>query len=155
LCLATNTYHAFGNNGSLTYGASVTASTNTALAGDLAPGAPITAEQLYLDLTNASDHLPVVADYTITVAVPPVALGSGVLSGGGSFQFAVSNADGTAITSGEQSRIALYAATNLTLPLSNWTALTNSISLSNGILQVTDTNAVMYPWRFYRATEKP
>jgi hypothetical protein len=151
LCLATNTYHAFGNNGSLTYGASVTAGTNTALAGKLAAGAPISAAQLYLDLTNASDHLPVVADYTIPVTVPPVVLAGGVLSAGGGFQFALSNADGTAITSGQQSRIAFYATSNL----SNWTALTNSISLTNGVLQVNDTNGPAYPQRFYRAVEKP
>jgi len=56
LCLATNTYHAFGNNGSLTYAASVTAGTNTALSGKLAAGSPISATAIYPDLTNASDH---------------------------------------------------------------------------------------------------
>lgn len=72
LCLVTNTYHGFGNNGSLAYGSSVTASGNTAL-NDLVPGAPISASQLFLDLTGASDHLPVVADYTIPVVAPVAA----------------------------------------------------------------------------------
>jgi PKD repeat protein len=72
LCLVTNTYHAFGNNGSIAYGKSVTVSGNTAL-NDLVAGAPISAATLYLDLTNASDHLPVVADYTIPVVQPVAA----------------------------------------------------------------------------------
>jgi hypothetical protein len=155
LCLASNTYHAFGNNGSVTYGASVSAGTNTALAGDLVAGAQISAATLYLDLTNASDHLPVVADYTIPVTVPPVQLGGGILSASNEFQFVLSNADGTAITSGEESRISFYATGNLTLALSNWTALTNSILLTNGVLQVTDTSALDNPQRFYRVTQKP
>jgi hypothetical protein len=155
LSLATNTYHAFGNNGSITYGSPVTVNTNTALAGDLEEGAPLSAATLYTDLTNASDHLPVVADYTIPVSVPPVQLGDGVLSAAGVFQFALSNLNGTAITPGQASRISFYAATNLTLPFSKWTALTNSITLTNGILQVTDTNGLIYSERFYRAAEKP
>jgi hypothetical protein len=89
------------------------------------------------------------------VIAPPLQLSAGVFSAGNGFQFALSNADGTAVTSGEQSRIALYASTNLALAWSNWTALTNSISLTNGVLQVTDTNGLAYPSRFYRATQRP
>jgi len=155
LSLATNTYHAFGNNGSLTYGASVTASTNTALASDLEEGAPLSAAMIYLDLTNASDHLPVVADYTIPVSVPPVKLGGGVLSATNGFKFALSNADGSAVTSGEESRIGFYATTNLALALSNWTPLSNSVLLTNGVLQVNDSNSLVYPQRYYRAVERP
>jgi PKD repeat protein len=69
LALVANTYHAFGNNGSLAYGSTVTATGNTAL-NDLQPGSPLSASTLYVDLTNASDHLPVVADYIIPVVQP-------------------------------------------------------------------------------------
>src|SRR5208282_4624744 len=64
LALVPNTYHAFGNNGTTAYESSVNNGANTALNTDLKPGSPISASQLYLDLTTASDHLPVVADYT-------------------------------------------------------------------------------------------
>jgi PKD repeat protein len=77
LCLVTNTYHAFGNNGSLAYGSSVDNATNTAL-NDLAPGSLISASQLLLDLTGASDHLPVVADYTIPVPPPTATFTYGI-----------------------------------------------------------------------------
>jgi PKD repeat protein len=69
LCLATNTYHAFGNNSSLPYGSTVINSANTAL-NNLAPGSPIGRLQLLTNLTGASDHLPVVADYTIPINQP-------------------------------------------------------------------------------------
>ncbi|HUI08212.1 MAG TPA: PKD domain-containing protein [Verrucomicrobiae bacterium] len=71
-------YRSFGNNASLPYGSSVTVSTNTAL-NDLDPGLTnllkLSATQLEQDLTTASDHLPVVADYTILVGsgTPPSA----------------------------------------------------------------------------------
>jgi PKD repeat protein len=69
LALVANTYHAFGNNGSLPYGSTVTASGNTALT-NIPPGSPLSASTLYADLIGASDHLPVVADYTIPVVQP-------------------------------------------------------------------------------------
>ncbi len=52
----------FGNNGSISYGSNVTLRSNTALS-DLSNQTTI-----LQDLTTATDHLPVVADYTI---VPP------------------------------------------------------------------------------------
>jgi PKD repeat protein len=69
LALVPNTYHAFGNNGTIPFEGSVT-SGDTALNNDLAPGSPISASQLYADLSTASDHFPVVADYTIPVVQP-------------------------------------------------------------------------------------
>ena len=76
------TYHTFGNNGTTPYSNSVNTGTDTALNNDLASGAPISAAQLYLDLTNASDHLPVVADYTIPITVPAPVFQSVTATGG-------------------------------------------------------------------------
>ena len=73
LALVAGTYHVFGNNGTTAYETSVDSGSDTALSSDLAAGSRISASQLYLDLTGASDHLPVVADYTIPV--PPPATG--------------------------------------------------------------------------------
>ena len=57
-------FHNFGNNGSVSDPAS---SSNTALNTDLVAdgGTLIPASTIYTDLGTASDHLPVVADYTI------------------------------------------------------------------------------------------
>jgi endonuclease/exonuclease/phosphatase family metal-dependent hydrolase len=63
-------HHSFGNNASLPYRSSVNNSTNTAL-NDLDPVLTnltgLSAAVLLEDLTGASDHLPVVADYIIPI----------------------------------------------------------------------------------------
>jgi hypothetical protein len=67
LALVAGTYHAFGNNGTTPYEGSANSGSDTALNNDLESNAPISASSLYADLTTASDHLPIVADYTIPV----------------------------------------------------------------------------------------
>jgi PKD repeat protein len=64
------TYHAFGNNATIPWGSSVVTNSNTALSGILS-NTVISAAQCYTNLTTATDHLPVVADYTIFVPPPP------------------------------------------------------------------------------------
>ncbi len=61
------TLHVFGNNGTTPSGKSVNSGSDTALTNDLVQdGGPfISAPTLYSDLTTASDHLPVVADYSV------------------------------------------------------------------------------------------
>jgi endonuclease/exonuclease/phosphatase family metal-dependent hydrolase len=81
------TYHCFGNNATTTWGNSVNLSANTAL-NDLDPvktnATGLNAAALLRDLTGASDHLPVVVDYSI----PP---SSTLLSGSSSVSFGVVN----------------------------------------------------------------
>jgi hypothetical protein len=152
LALVPGTYHVFGNNGTTLYQGSVSAGSSALT--NIPAAAPIDAATLYRDLTNASDHLPVVADYTVPVpapALPALRLVNFVFSSNSGFQFSVSNMDGTPITVSEQARIGILMATNLAEPLSNWRALTNSITLTNGLLQVSDTNRVSSPQRYYRA----
>jgi len=67
------TYHSFGNNATIPWGSGVTNASNTALSG-IPSNAVISAAQCYTNLIGATDHLPVVADYTIYVPPPaPVA----------------------------------------------------------------------------------
>lgn len=239
LALVPGTYHVFGNNGTTAYYGSINSGSDTALNNDLAPGSPISASMLYAELTTASDHLPVVADYTIPIPPPVVgftasptngavpllvsfsnltvgatnyswtfgdgntsalanpsnvytnpgsysvtltatgagggstltltnfivaasadpmpglALSGSVQIGASGFQFGLTNLDGTPITPDEQSRIQLYATSDLTLDFSNWTSVTGQIWLTNGCLQFIDTNNLVYPQRFYRAVITP
>ena len=77
LAYVSGTYHTFGNNGSSPYQGAIT-SGNTALNTNLQVNPPISAAQCYTNLYGGSDHLPVVADFTIPVpGSPPVALFSG------------------------------------------------------------------------------
>jgi hypothetical protein len=153
LALVPGSYHVFGNNGTTPYQGSASDG-NSALT-NLAAGAPISATTLYHDLTNASDHLPVVADYTIPVSLPSVRLVNFAPLANGGFQFYVTNMDGTAITTGQQARMGILATTNAGLPLMNWNALTNSTVVTNGLLQVRDTNSPRFSERFYRVMEMP
>ena len=60
------TYHTFANNGTIPYRWGVNSGSDTALNTNLTTNVTgITATQLYQYLTTATDHLPVVADYTI------------------------------------------------------------------------------------------
>jgi hypothetical protein len=72
LCYVPGTYHSFGNNARIAWGQSVT--TSSALSDLDAVKVNITgltATMLLTDLTDASDHLPIVADYTISLSAPP------------------------------------------------------------------------------------
>jgi hypothetical protein len=60
----------------------------------------------------------------------------------GASQFGFTNTPGAVFTA--------LAATNVALPLSNWTALTGVTEISSGQFQFTDTQATNYPHRFYR-----
>jgi hypothetical protein len=64
--------HSFGNNGTTPEDGNVNSGSNTSLNSDLYEDGSsfISASQLYGYLTTASDHLPVVADYTISVPEP-------------------------------------------------------------------------------------
>jgi len=140
LCLVTNTYHGFGNNGSLTYGASVNNATNTALK-NLVAGAPIITSQLLLDLTGASDHLPVVADYTIPL---PAASLTGVSLAGTSVSFTATNG----LTN---EAYTVFMSTNLLTPLTNWTALATNVAAGvNFTLTLTNAFNPAAPARFFR-----
>jgi hypothetical protein len=147
LALVAGTYHSFGNNGTTAYLGSANSGTNTALDDRLATNGPIfiSAVQLYVDLTGAADHLPVVADYTIPVPAPVV---SGVSLAGTNLVFNVANC----ITGGV---FTVLMSADLSLPLSNWTALTATGTAAGGSLTFTATNAVnpAMPGEFFRLRE--
>ena len=142
LKLVPGTYHVFGNNGTTPYFGSVNSGSNTALNNHLTTNGPvfISAAQLYLDLTNASDHLPVVADYTIPLPAPIITSFNLV---GTNLVFNVANC----ITGGIYT---VLMATNLSLPPTNWTVLATNVA-NGGNFTLTATNAanLTAPRRFY------
>jgi hypothetical protein len=126
------TYHTFGNNGSIAYQASVNNAANNALKNLVTNGpAFITAAQLYVDLTGAADHLPVVADYTIPLPAPLI---SSVSLDGTNLVLNVANS----ITGGV---FTVLMSTNISLPLTNWMALATNTA-TNGSFTLTATTAV-------------
>jgi len=97
--------------------------------------------------TNRAAHLTVlgqVIPVSQSGVVTPPALFGAVLPGDGTFQFAFRNNQGVTFT--------VLSATNLSLPLTNWTVVGSAAHVSPGLYQFNapfDSNA---PQRFYRVT---
>jgi PKD repeat protein len=92
---------------------------------------------------------------TVPAPLPNQLLVAPALLPDGSFQFAISNLDGTPITAEQQSRMAVFATTDLLLPLTNWTLLTNTTWLTNGLLQVSDPDLSHFAQKYYRSLQRP
>lgn len=144
-------FETFGNNGSVARSNIVTSASNNSL-DDLTNTVP-NATTIYGDIlqtgsgatSTGSDHYPIFGDYNIVlpaVVTPPAApvltaLGFGT---NGSFQFQLaSTASNTAF--------GIQTSTNLT----NWTQIGSGTADTNGLLLFQDTNAALFPIRFYRA----
>ena len=140
LALVPGTYHVFGNNGTLPYQGSVNSGSNTTLNNRLVTNGPvfISAAQLYLDLTDASDHLPVVADYTIPITVPAPVFQS-VTGTGGTVTFTWSAVAGVVYQ--------LQYRTNLAQ--GNWSNWGSTITATNAVMSAADAIGPD-PQRFYR-----
>ena len=80
--------------------------------------------------------------YAFTVPVPPIVLTNPALLPGGAFQFAFTNVPGLSFTA--------FAATNVSLPFTNWTRLGAVAEVSPGQFQFTDPQATNDSQRFYR-----
>jgi hypothetical protein len=141
------TYHVFGNNGTIPYYGSVNSGANTSLNNRLVTNGPvfISAAQLYPNLANASDHLPVVADYTISLPAPVI---TGFSLAGTNLVLNVANS----VTGGI---FTVLMTTNISLPLTNWLVLATNVS-NNGSFTLIATNAVnpVAPGLFYLLQEK-
>ena len=136
------TYHSFGNNATTTWGDSVNNGTDTAL-NDLDPRLTsltgLSAAVLLEDLTGASDHLPIVADYTIPIPAPVVA---GTSISGNNLNLNIANTMTGAVYT-------VWTATNLE-PASGWVPVTTNISpAGNFTLTVTNALGSSVPSGFY------
>ena len=72
-----NSYRVFGNNNTVAYQGAVNASSNTALSG---LSGSITGSAAETALTTASDHYPVVVDYTLASVPEPIGVAFATLS---------------------------------------------------------------------------
>jgi hypothetical protein len=96
----------------------VNSGSDTAFQTNLVKGAAISAAQLYLDLTNASDHLPVVADYTIPLPTANLTGASGL--GTNLLLTAVNGVTGGVYI--------VFMSPNLLAPPANWTAISTNVA---------------------------
>jgi hypothetical protein len=132
LALISGSYHHFGNNGAAAYLGTVNTTTNTSLNNKLVTNGPVflSAAQILLDLTNASDHLPVVADYTIPMPAPKI---TGATLSATNLTLSVTNGITNAV-------YFVLMSTNLTSALTNWTAVASNTAAA-GNFSFTATNA--------------
>lgn len=86
---------------------------------------------------------------TLTVLVQQ-RLSAPAMASDGSFVFASGDADGGLLSPEDISRFEVQASTNLV----DWVSLPGTISVTNGVLRVTDFEATNYPARFYRIVER-
>ena len=74
---------------------------------------------------------------------------------GGTFSLFLVDADGSPVAASRAARVNLYATTNLTLPLSLWTLLTNAIVPSGSQLRADGFDVTNTSRRFFKAVEAP
>jgi hypothetical protein len=94
------------------------------------------------------------ADASFLVGQPPMRFQVPQRSASG-FDLLLVNADGTAVTTDQLAKIHVYGTTNLALPFSNWTQLSNPLVLTNGLLRLEGLDTTTAPQRFFRAVESP
>jgi uncharacterized repeat protein (TIGR01451 family) len=74
----------------------------------------------------------------------------------GGLRLVIGTANSSPITPARASNVWVYAATTISVPLSNWTAVAQApVLLTNGVLVVDGINATNPPVRFFRAIEGP
>lgn len=140
LAVVPGTYHAFGNNGTVPYEGTVNSVSNTALNNRLVTNGPvfISAAQLYVDLTGASDHLPIVTDYTIPLPTPVI----------GSFSVTGANLSFNVADGVTGAVYTVMMTTNLISP--NWTPVATNVSPGTSFtLTVTNAFHQTVPAGFY------
>jgi hypothetical protein len=93
---------------------------------------------------GCQDYGPIfVADNMVaTPAPPPIVLTNPTSLPGGGFQFRFTNTPGRSFT--------VFGITNLSVPFSNWTALSGLTETAPGQFQFTDSQATNHETRFYR-----
>jgi hypothetical protein len=92
---------------------------------------------------NTGEHVDIGAFQFQPIATPPemITLPESAASG---FQLAFVNTSGATFS--------VLTATNLSLPLSNWTVMGQALELAPGQFQFTDPQTTNAPQRFYRVS---
>jgi hypothetical protein len=96
-----------------------------------------------LDLDVCHSEYKPLSSYLIPGAPPaPIQIAGLAITGGGAFQFSFANTPGALFT--------VLAATNIALPLGDWTVLGAMTESPPGQFQFSDPQAANHPQRYYR-----
>jgi len=113
--------------------------------------------------TNKCWNAPAVSDGKVFVrstataaafdfSVPDLKLDSPQLVPPGELQLTIRTADGTSVNSNRIQGIEVRASSDLTLPFAQWTKLTNALTLTNGVVRITNADAAIET-RFFIVSE--
>jgi PKD repeat protein len=146
LAYVPGTYHTFGNNGTIPYNNNTINAANNSLSGKLQSSPPISAAQCYTNLYGASDHLPVVADYTIPVPAPVVSFTGNPTNGTAPLTVSFTDNSTGAITSnfwsfGDGGTTNFTAPTNVTHTYGTSGVYTVTLTATGSGISVTNTQA--------------
>ena len=86
------------------------------------------------------------------LSVPDLQMDSPQLSPEAKLQLTIRTANGTPVDSNRLPTMAVLASTNVGLSFAQWTTLTNDLTLTNGIVRVTNVDATSSP-RFFIVSE--
>ena len=89
----------------------------------------------------AFSSAPGVGSYPDSVTPPVINPQSVKILGNGALQFGFSNTNNIVFS--------VQAATNRSLPASDWTVLGSAVNVGGGLYQFTDAQATNFPGRFY------
>jgi hypothetical protein len=128
-------------------GTNLPAATNGTLTFTVQPGSPGAYSVVVSNLYGMTTSLSATLNPQLRFLEP-------VLSGG-AFSLFLVDADGSPVATNRASRVNLYATTNLALPMSLWTLLTNAVLPSGSQLRADGFNITNSTLQFYRAVEAP
>jgi outer membrane protein assembly factor BamB len=114
--------------------------------------------------TNKCWNTPAIADGRVYVrstsfvacydlSVPNLKLDPPQLASANKFHLTARTENGSAIDSARLAGIEFRTSTNPALPLTQWTKLTNSLSLTNGAVRATNVDAIGFNRRFFIVSE--
>ena len=87
--------------------------------------------------------------------LPRLRLDGAWASDSSGFRLVIGNEDGSPLDSNRVPNIDIFTATNLTLGLGNWNKITNSYTLTNGVLRLNAPESGLTPQRYFRVEERP
>ena len=128
-------------------GTNLPAATSSTLSFTVQAGSPGAYSVVVSNLYGATTSLNALLNPQLRF-LPPVA-------SGGTFSLYLVDADGSPVAASRASRVSICASTNLALPGSAWTVLTNAVVPSAGQLRADGFNVTNSSSRYFRAVEAP
>ena len=128
-------------------GANIPLATNSTLNFIVQPGSPGAYSVVVSNVYGMTTSVSAMLNPQLRFLTPVIA--------GGAFSLFLVDVDGSPVAASRASHVSLYGTTNLALPMSMWSYLTNAVLPSGSQLRADGFNITNGSPRFYRAMEAP